>query len=275
MGLFFWSHYISGTLLERVQQKAYRCFLGTGRKHPLAEAAGDMCWMPTACRHRIQYILFWITIMKKEETRMSRKVFLIAKEYAEVKGIKNWAQQVKSILASCNLMCWWDKNASTDLTIRECKEVLSSIFYRMEKVQWEKEVLSKAKLQTYHLFKREFITEQYTNTVLCGAHRSLLAKLRGGSAPLEIRYTGIPADQRVCNLCSDGVEEEIHFSVKCIALDRECLSLFSHMRRLCPTFDERDDQCKFISVITEANSSRNITKCLFNMFVKRNTLLSV
>ena len=134
--------------------------------------------------------------------------------------------------------------------------MLSSIFYRMEKVQWEKEVLSKAKLPTCHLFKRGFITEQYTNTVLCRAHRSLLAKLRGGSAPLEIergRYIGIPVDQRECNLCSDGVEDEIHFSVKCIALDRECLSLFSHMRRLCPTFDERDDQCKFISVITEAN----------------------
>ena len=29
--------------------------------------------------------------MKKEETRMSRIVFLIAKEYAEVKRIKNWA----------------------------------------------------------------------------------------------------------------------------------------------------------------------------------------
>ena len=193
-GALFWSHHISGTLLERVQQKAYRCILGTGRKHPLAAAAGDMCWMPTACRHRIQCILFWITIMKKEETRMSKRVFLIAKEYAEVKRIKNWVQQVKAILASCNLMCWWDKNASTDLTIQECKEVLSSIFYRMEKVQWEKEVLSKAKLRTYHLFKREFITEQYTSTMLCRAHRSLLAKLRGGSVPLEIergRYIGM------------------------------------------------------------------------------------
>ena len=79
--------------------------------------------------------------------------------------------------------------------------MLSSIFYRMGKVQWEKEVLSKAKLRTYHLFKREFITEQYTKfyTVLCRAHRSLLAKLRGGSAPLEIergRYIGIPADPK-------------------------------------------------------------------------------
>ena len=61
--------------------------------------------------------------MNKEETIMSRKVFLIAKEYAEVKRIKNWAQQVKSILASCNLMCWWDKNASTDLpseSVQKC-----------------------------------------------------------------------------------------------------------------------------------------------------------
>ena len=65
-------------------------------------------------------------------------MFLIAKEYAEVKRIKNWAQQVKSILARCNLMCWWDNNASTDLTIRECKEVLSSIFYRMEKYNGKK-----------------------------------------------------------------------------------------------------------------------------------------
>ena len=47
----------------------------------------------------------------------NHNVFLIAKEYAEVNRIKNWAQQVKLILASCNLMCWWDKNASTDLTI--------------------------------------------------------------------------------------------------------------------------------------------------------------
>ena len=89
-------------------------------------------------------------------------------------------------------------------SVKKC--CLVYIFYRMEKVQCEKEVLSKAKLRTYHLFKREFITEQYTNTVLCRAHRSLLAKLRGGSAPLEIergRYIGIPADRRVCKLCSD------------------------------------------------------------------------
>ena len=48
------------------------------------------------------------------------------------------------------------------------------------------------------MIKREFITERYTNTVLCRAHRSLLAKVRGGSAPLEIergRYIGIPAAQ--------------------------------------------------------------------------------
>ena len=75
------------------------------------------------------------------------------------------------------------------------------------------------------------MTEQYTNTVLCRAHN---LKTKGWLEIERGRYAGIPADQKVCKLCSDGVEDEIHFSVKCIALDSENISLFSHIRRLCP-----------------------------------------
>ena len=42
-----WSHSLPHSSLERLQHHAYRCFLGVGRKHALAAAAGDMCWMPT------------------------------------------------------------------------------------------------------------------------------------------------------------------------------------------------------------------------------------
>ena len=37
-----WSHYCSTADLEKVQNRAYRFFLGVGRKHPLAAAAGDV-----------------------------------------------------------------------------------------------------------------------------------------------------------------------------------------------------------------------------------------
>ena len=69
---------------------------------------------------------------------------------------------------------------------------------------------------------------------------------------------------------NDGVEDEIHFSVKCVALNKERLSLFGNRRKLFPTFVEMDDQNRFIKVTTQANNSRVIAKCL-----KRNTSLCV
>ena len=40
-----WSHSLTRSSLERLQQHVYRCFLGVGRNHALAAAAGDLCWM--------------------------------------------------------------------------------------------------------------------------------------------------------------------------------------------------------------------------------------
>ena len=61
--------------VERLQQHAYRCFLGVGRKHAAAASAGDMCWMPTFRRHQHQYIMMWISIMKMGNNRICKRVY--------------------------------------------------------------------------------------------------------------------------------------------------------------------------------------------------------
>ena len=74
--------------------------------------------------------------------------------------------------------------------------MLISILFRLKRENWQKEVKKKPKLRLYRLFKQEYVPEPYANVVTSRAHRSLLAKLRGGSAMLEIetgRYTGIPS----------------------------------------------------------------------------------
>ena len=44
-GAPLWAHSIPrSNTVERLQQHAYRCFLGVGRKHAAAASAGDMCW---------------------------------------------------------------------------------------------------------------------------------------------------------------------------------------------------------------------------------------
>ena len=57
-GALFWSHRFSNQEVEKVQFKAYWCFLGAGRKHPLVALSGDMCWMPSKCHHKLQAVLF-------------------------------------------------------------------------------------------------------------------------------------------------------------------------------------------------------------------------
>ena len=82
------------------------------------------------------------------------------------------------------------------------------------------------------MFKCEYAPEPYINVVTCRAHRSFLAKLRGGFASLEIetgRYVGTQPDLRVCKLCKTGVEDEMHFTLHCAALCQEWMPLINHM----------------------------------------------
>ena len=65
-------------------------------------------------------------------------------------------------------------------------------------------------IPTKYLIKSEYSSEQYINKVSCRAQ----AKLRGGSAPLEIetrRYVGTLIEQRIYKLCHQDVEGEAHF----------------------------------------------------------------
>jgi len=57
----------------------------------------------------------------------------------------------------------------------------------LEKVKWQAEDLTKPKLRSYINFKTEYgETEEYVQKVKVKSHRSLLARLRGGTALLHI-----------------------------------------------------------------------------------------
>ena len=142
-------------------------------------------------------------------------MYQAAKHHGETSGVTNWSLRIRDLLTKCNLGQWWKDNACEDLNKKECKEMITSILFRLERSEWQNEMLSKPKLRTYRLFKCEYAPEPYINVVTCRAHRAFLAKLRGGSAPLEIetgRYVGTLPDLRVCKLSNTGVEDEMHFT---------------------------------------------------------------
>ena len=148
-GAPMWSHSVSPN--ERLQQHACRCFLGVGRKHALAALAGDMCWMPTSRRHQIQTIMFWISITQLNDNRIAKKVYKAAKISADTAGIENWPHRVKQLLSECNLLQWWKEDMCSNLSKTECKNMVNSILFRLERTEWWNKVMNKPKLKNSSL----------------------------------------------------------------------------------------------------------------------------
>ena len=60
--------------------------------------------------------------------------------------------------------------------------------------------------------------ESYCKTVFNRSHRGALAKVRSGTAPIEIE-TRLNINDRKCFSCRDVVEDEIHVLLHCPKYD--------------------------------------------------------
>ena len=105
------------------------------------------------------------------------------------------------------------------------------------------------------------------------AHRSLLARLRGGTAPLQIeigRYVCLPVEERKCKTCNTGmVEDEQHFCVGCPSLKKARGPLLRRMEQAHPGFAMLKDNDKFVRIVQQANLDSHIAKLLYIMFINR------
>ena len=85
---------------------------------------------------------------------------------------------------------------------------------------WSRDIASKPKLRSYIKIKADYgETDRYVLRTRVKVHRSLLACLRQGTAPMQIeigRYVCFPVEERLCNSCM--VEDEEHFCVGCPGL---------------------------------------------------------
>ena len=98
------------------------------------------------------------------------------------------------------------------------------------------------KLRMYHvyrMFKSEYGVEPYVLSVRARGHRSALARLRAGVAPINIeigRYTNTPVDNRECPFCPGTVEDEEHILMSCPKYNTVRDGLFKHAIYCHPVF---------------------------------------
>ena len=84
---------------------------------------------------------------------------------------------------------------------------------------------------------RQIVSTQIRRLLTSRNQRRSLCKFRISSHKLEIeqgRYTNISADKRTCMLCNNGVEDEIHFLLKCSVLEKIRKNILSMIYKLYP-----------------------------------------
>ncbi len=112
------------------------------------------------------------------------------------------------------------------------------------------------------MFKHSYETKSYAKTVLNRRHRSALAKVRCGVAPirLEIGHVErIPEEEQLCPICLNwDIETELHVITQCIAYNDLKLDLFACASFLNDTFNEIGNVDKMCFILLD-NRIANIS----------------
>ena len=96
----------------------------------------------------------------------------------------------------------------------DCKKKLREKFIN----EWKDLSKSNTKLETYEQIKEKFEREPYLENVTDFQSRKSIAKFRCSDHKLEIeigRHNKIPRESRVCRMCPNCIEDEMHFLCKC------------------------------------------------------------
>ena len=106
----------------------------------------------------------------------------------------------------------------------------------------------------------------------------MLTKLRLSNHQLMIeigRHKKLPKEERICQICHDGIEDEIHFLIKCKTLQQLRQPLLASCYESRPNFDFYTDKEKFIFIMTTPHLMGNVSKFVYSAFKERELILDV
>ena len=274
-GSAIWGHKQFSSI-NSVHYKACKYFLGVRKFTSNAAVIGDMGLVPPVVNQYESITRQWCRMVNMADTRLNKKIFMWSYRYAALK-CKNWVYKTMNYYNSnrCAILC----NVKINIDKEHAVKIVKDATYQNFINEWEKEVrrdkgkrTGNNKLRTYKLFKMEFGTESYVYNVLCKKYRSCLAKFRCGNAPIRLetgRYEGLPLDERICPVCSEGVEDETHVFTKCSLYIDIREELYERMSYFYPDFIALCDKQKTQVILSSECDEYFIAKTCSRILERR------
>ena len=179
--------------ISTIQNRAIRLYLGVHRFAPNPAINGDMGWVNSHIRRKINMLRLWNRLMYMQDNRLTKQVF----RFDQMLHRHNWYSEVEKLFNELNMIHIFINEQPVNLNV--AKETLILI----SNTDWEQAIRSMPKLRTYCDIKATYNTEPYAKILLNRSHRSVMAQFRTGILPLRVktgRYQHIPPEYRLCLL---------------------------------------------------------------------------
>ena len=257
--------------LDRIHERAMRCYLGVNKYAAKCGIEGDVGWVPPQIRRKIEILRFWNRIVRMPDDRLPRQV------YNHLLSVnKGWVNQVSEIFSRINCSDVFDRNVEI-VNFVEFKSYALNQLMSQHHSSWLRMVQYKSKLYLYTTFKEEFGTENYCSLNLNRTQRSLIAKLRLGILPINIetgRHAGLAREERYCPLCKNNeVESETHVILHCPFYAVPRSSMLEHANSINEMFKDLSNSNKIGFLTSNINMIRKTARFVSTMLSIRETIL--
>ena len=265
---------------DTLQHRVMRTFLGASKATPLPALYGDLCWTPVSVFTKLESVRYWHKLCKLPDERITKKVFNIdCMVNSNRQG--SWCNVIRNTLESANLHIWSNKNSTNvDLfsILEKVKIKLCNEFY----TKLSGQVPDMSRLVLYQNLDVHFNTyimetSAYCKILLNRQQRSVIAKLRHGTLPLEVelgRYRSIPKENRLCKYCNiTCIETPEHFILECDRYKPERTIFMNEILKIEPLFSNVLSREK-IPFLLDSKSFlilNTFSKYVLNILLKRNS----
>ena len=204
--------YIMESEPDSVAKFFQKFILGVNKNTPTMGIIGESGQVPLYLQGFISLLKLWF-----RNTHMSGETLANKAYKAQLSGEKqsDWLSTVHFLLKYIGMEGTQCSNVFDASSFeKECKKKLIQKFTD----EWKCKLKNDGRLKFYDQIKHIYAKEKYLDDVKDYKTRKMITKFRCSDHKLEIeigRHNGTPPDERICKLCHDEIENEIHFLCVC------------------------------------------------------------
>ena len=263
---------------EKVHVSFCKYLLSVSKRSTNLAVMGELGRYPLMLDVLINMIKYYVRLSRSSDVLLSDALQLSSDLHQQ--GKKSWIGCIHALLQYINVDEKYILNLKSIL-----KKYLFDKFKTRYNIIWKKQLFDDRigknfgnKLRTYRTFKYNFTFEPYLN-VTNPVHRNIITKFRISDHSLEVergRYKGLEFNERICKLCNNSVEDEIHYLLQCPSLTQARNTVLEEISNKYVNFKNLDNFSKFTWLMTseDVDIIQNIYKLLNSLADEKSKLLA-